>query len=99
MDHSALLEKPFQPDQRSLAQISTSLRSIVQAINSTIYKKLMDRIVKRDAARPYSFTFTWNLTRDKKHYKPYYDLFASSTPTSGPADLAAAYYELKAFYK
>lgn len=98
-DHSILLEKPFQPDLNSLSQISTSIRSIVHAINSTIFKKLMERIAKKDAKRPYSFTLTWNLTKDKKYFKPYYDLFASQGATGAPANLNSAYQQFKAVYK
>lgn len=98
-DHSNLLEKPFQPDANSLSHISNSIRSIVCSINSTIFKKLMERMAVKNTEKSYSYSMTWNLTMDKKYFKPYYQLFVSKASAGPQLQLTTAYNQFRDVYK
>ena len=92
-EHKAVLEKPLQLTNASLAEIAEVLRSFVKSINNHIFAKVLERTFADQNStedRFYSEDWTWKYPQDRKRFLRYYNIFASlkdSSPSLPPFDI------------
>ncbi|MDV9031861.1 hypothetical protein Q7C30_007095 [Pseudomonas sp. RAC1] len=86
-DHYSLLEKPLILDYLSLQTAIAICTNLVKTINNFIFNELLSRIPDQ--------CWQGNYAKDKKLFKPYYDIFADSVSSSGyTLDMKDLYIQL-----
>jgi len=93
--HKDFLEKPLKLDFNQLNDILLVCNNTVKVINNFLFQRIMARTVDDKVVH-----WHWDLRKDKKEFKKYYDIFASTVePPVSDATLIDAYYEFKKVFK
>lgn len=91
--HSSLVEKPLKLDTTTIYNLSIICTNTVLVIN----KYLFNRILQRTASKENNI-WKWDLRKDKKQFKQYYDLFYSSVQPHITSNITDAHKELKKYH-
>jgi len=90
-DHKEHLGKPLNIDFNSLQEIFLVCNNMVREINNFLFEKVVDRSVSEG-----SYSWKWDLRRDRAEFKKYYDLFVSKkNPPPEIPSLKKAYEEFR----
>ncbi|OAD18942.1 Crotonase, core domain protein [Candidatus Thiomargarita nelsonii] len=95
MAHKESLEKPLKLDINKLNEIFLVCNSTVKVINNFLFQKIITRTVEEKVVN-----WHWDLRKDKKEFKKYYDTFVSTLEQPTPnTTIQEAYYEFKSVFK
>ena len=90
-DHKKCLEKPLKIDFNSLQEIFLVCNNMVREINNFLFEKILNRSVSEG-----SYSWEWDLRKDRAEFKKYYDLFISDkNPPPEIPSLKKAYEEFR----
>lgn len=101
-DHQALLEKPLTIDREDIESIALTLRVFIKSYNNFVFRKILERSAKNKSdtgSLLYSENWTWNLSKDKKRFKSYYDLFSSKEDATPSPSLKDLYEDFRERYR
>lgn len=97
--HHHLIGGLFSASTDDLADIADALQVFVKTCNNHIFKFVMDRTVTQQHDRKCGIVWTWRWSwkykDDKKHFKPYYDLFAAVQGHPSSIPMIDAYKQFK----
>ncbi|WAW10989.1 hypothetical protein NB640_04970 [Oxalobacter vibrioformis] len=94
--HSAVLEKPLRLTKQDLENALDTITDLAKAINSLIFANLLERTVCRKKTSKADIEseiidWKWNQNIDRKHFRPYYDLFSSKLDAQPTPKLGKIY--------
>jgi len=92
--HAECLEKPLSLDESHLYDTYIICKNLVLVLNSYLFKSILQRTTVIDGF------WTWDLRKDKKKFREYYEIFKSDRASETPAGtLNLAYQALKEYYE
>ncbi|WP_426181845.1 hypothetical protein [Rhizorhabdus sp. FW153] len=91
--HGQLLERPFRPSVDDLQDIADTLRTFVKTFNNFLFATVLERTVRHGGATvpEVPWTWRWDWAQDKRHFAPYYRIFASQADVPPSPSLRRAY--------
>lgn len=92
-NHKELIEKPLKLDVNLVYELSMICTNTALVINKFLFNKTLERTAQKE-----NNIWSWDLRKDKKLFKQYYDLFKSEKKPDGNSSLNKAYLKLKEFY-
>lgn len=97
--HHHLIGGLFSASTDELANIADALQVFVKTCNNHIFKFVTDRTVtaQNDPGHDFEWAWrwSWKYKADKKHFKPYYDLFALVVGRPASVGIKDAYKRFK----
>ena len=95
--HSTALEMSFSPSNLQLQEISDSLRTFVKALNNYIFQSVLERTAAHQTYEKLvpSIIWHWKFPTDRRHFRPYYDLFSSHSDAPASPSLKEIYYSFR----
>jgi|TARA_R110002050_G_scaffold55818_1_gene125544 hypothetical protein len=100
--HRTALEKPICFDGSSLSQTAKTIRVFVKTMNNFIFGRVLyaTAINKADDGGPlYSDNWSWNLNKDRRRFKNYYNIFASQLDSIPSPGLKKMYNDFRDSHK
>jgi hypothetical protein len=101
--HRESLEKPLKPSIDDLQTIAEILRTFSKTINNYIFSFVLERTARNrndeGTAKLYSEDWTWDYRSDRRRFRLYYDLFATTLDVLPSPERKRVYDSFRAAFR